>query len=1242
MGNRKSLKVEVIRRLLARSGNVCAFEGCSAPIYSDDDVYLGNFCHINAVNVGGKRYDSALSPEYINSYDNLILICGVHHNEIDTLDKVYTPERLKQIKANHESFFSEQRPVSDDLVLNAGIEYNKLITELLTNIQTTVDATNRTVTGTDQKMDQLLAMVSKINVGENEKDLTEQLADLKDLKNAGKHKAVLEMLLTYKTKYWATTSEKFRYNIQFNIGLTYFDLQENEEASKYLISLKDMPYETDSKDSYVAIGYTLVNDFENGRLFANKAIKKKPNDINAYIALLESNAITHADIPSNLLENTELQITLARHHEKNNEHEAAAVIYEKLIEKATEPEMKNTLRSLLSIALYSTIKRPEMMLLGRLTAAETAIVTRCLLLLDEALEYFKQTDLIQSKWYLIANKGLYQKLLGKRREAEQSFLYSLEFKKDYFTYQHLIILHVPDAKMLDYITEARKLSLTSEQKMQLLLMESEWYLANGQPNVCKEKLAEAKELLTGNDVTEEYFYTIYFDFLLSQHDLETLRAEVILIEANPALSFIHNFYSVQLAAGGIDSETYQEVSAKLIEQIEEGAVPLPNRIAIGKFYFMTEDYENAILVYRGIANKNVFQQLAYDLIYCFYKTGRYKEAEEWLTGYIDTGETDQRLFDGLATIYAHSGKLDDSIRLLRSSLAATENNFLSVKLASVLCEAALFTEAAEVVSKIKHIENFNLATQFSIVTIYLLCGKVTDAYELAYNIRRDHLHDGSVHNKYVGFFMKANALTKEENYPTEVSEGCYVLCKPIGNPNIAARDFVLTRDPKMQIEIETDSVIGNLLLGKKMNDVVNLNDQVYEITSIMSKVTYAFQDSLALLTTQYQAESGIIKFTSSPEATPEENLKPIFGMIDQQDERQRYLNEFYKTGQATIGMMSLQFAENPIRYWQRATSEDIGIGWKSPRDNPFMVSHLLDDQTGVVIDIIALLPLYINDSFPALDALKNAKYISASTLGVIDHELDQLEQSKKLGGYMSVAKTPDGYMRIEVTVDDIQKRIDYIQRFKSALLERVTVITPTLSNNFIEKKQIDKVIGQSFNDSMLDAGEHGYLLLSDDGIFRHLATDDKGVIGFSNRMLLDYLQAKGFIDRHTWSRMVAKLIQLNYNGLSVTGEVIYECLDADGFTPGVFSERGVASLVSEQNPAVKAVVAADFLQALFSNNLMDKRDTAAMWLLNKYFLLNASPVTKPLLHRAVDERFRFLPIQRKKLKQIIDQFQQII
>ncbi|MBN8720497.1 MAG: hypothetical protein J0H85_13680 [Sediminibacterium magnilacihabitans] len=123
--------------------------------------------------------------------------------------------------------------------------------------------------------------------------------------------------------------------------------------------------------------------------------------------------------------------------------------------------------------------------------------------------------------------------------------------------------------------------------------------------------------------------------------------------------------------------------------------------------------------------------------------------------------------------------------------------------------------------------------------------------------------------------------------------------------------------------------------------------------------------------------------------------------------------------------------------------------------------------------------------------------------------------------------------------------------------------------------------------------------------------------------------------------MTAKLIQHNYKELSVTGEVIYECLDADGFTPGIFSERGVSTLVTEQNPAVKAVVAGDFLQALFSNNLMDKRDTAAVWLLNKYFLLNASSVSKPLLHKVIDERFRFLPIQRERLKQIIDRFQQI-
>lgn len=1242
MSKRKSLKAEVIRRLLARSGNVCAFEGCSAPVYNDDDVYLGNFCHINAVNVGGKRYDSALSADYINSYDNLILLCPVHHKDIDTQDKVYTVERLKQIKLNHESAYSENRPISDDLVLNTGIEYNKLVTELLTNIQATVEITNRTVSGTDKKVDQILAMVNKIAVGESETDLTEQLADLKELKKAGKHKAVLEMLLNYKNKYWETTSERFRYNIQFNIGLTYFDLQENEEASKYLITLKDMPYETDTKDSYVAIGYMLVNDFENGKIFAKKALDKKPNDINAYIALLECGAVMEGDIPGHLLENTELQITIARHHEKQNEHEAASVIYEKLMEKTTEPEMKNTLRSLLAISLYSTIKRPEMMLLGRLTSEERDIITRCLLLMDEALEYFKHTDLINSKWYLFANKGLFQKLLGKRREAEQSFLYSLELKKDYFTYQHLIILHVPDARMLDFIAEARKLSLTAEQQMQLLLMEAEWYLSDGQADVSKAKLIEAKAFLTGNNVAEEYFYTIYFDFLLSQHDLETLRAELIVIEANKTLSFIHDFYNVQLSAGGKDTTAYQELSARLIGQIKEGIVPLPNLMAIGKFYFMTGDYENAILIYRDLANKKIFQQLSYDLIYCFYKTGRYKEAEEWLTGYIDAGETDQRLFDSLATIYAHADRFDESIRLLRSSLSTTENNSLSIKLASVLCEASLFQEAAEVIGKIKHVGNFNLETQFSIVNIYLRCGKIKEAYNLAYNIRREHLHNGSVHNKFVSFFISANPLSQQENYPDEVNGECYVLCKPIINAEISSRTFVLTNDPKIQIEISVDSVIGKLLAGKKMYDEINLNGHQYQIVSIMSKFTYAFQDSLSLLTTQYQKESSIIQIANLPDASPEENLKPIFGMIDQQDERQRYLNEFYKTGQATLGMMAIQSGENPIRYWQRATNDELGIVWMSPRDNPYKVSHLLDVQSGVVVDIIALLPLYVNDSFPALDALTNDKYISASTLTVIDQELDQLEKSKKHGSYMSVAKTPDGYLRLEVTVEDIQRRIDFIQRFRSELLKRVSVILPSLSDDFLKKKEVDEVIGQSFNDSMLDAKEHGYLLLSDDGTFRHLAADDKGVIGFSNRMLLDYLQAKGIVDRHSWSRMIAKLIQHNYKGLSVTGEVIYECLDADGFTPGVFSERGVSTLVTEQNPAIKARVAADFLQVLFSNNLMDKRDTAAVWLLNKYFLMNVSSVSKPLLHKVIDERFRFLPIQKERLKQIINSFQKIV
>jgi hypothetical protein len=102
MSARLPLRIEDIRLLFARSGGECAFPNCRNTIF-DGDKYVGKVCHIEAANEGGKRYNKALSPEERRKSSNLILLCGYHHDIVDSDEDKYTVAWLKSLKGEHES-----------------------------------------------------------------------------------------------------------------------------------------------------------------------------------------------------------------------------------------------------------------------------------------------------------------------------------------------------------------------------------------------------------------------------------------------------------------------------------------------------------------------------------------------------------------------------------------------------------------------------------------------------------------------------------------------------------------------------------------------------------------------------------------------------------------------------------------------------------------------------------------------------------------------------------------------------------------------------------------------------------------------------------------------------------------------------------------------------------------------------------------------------------------------------------
>ncbi|OOB80135.1 MAG: hypothetical protein BEN19_06510 [Epulopiscium sp. Nuni2H_MBin003] len=90
------------KSLYAKSGNQCAFDGCNTSLIDEKEINIGQMCHIHGINPGSARYNSDLDSDYLNSEENLILLCGNHHKTIDSDPISYTPEIIIQMKRTHE------------------------------------------------------------------------------------------------------------------------------------------------------------------------------------------------------------------------------------------------------------------------------------------------------------------------------------------------------------------------------------------------------------------------------------------------------------------------------------------------------------------------------------------------------------------------------------------------------------------------------------------------------------------------------------------------------------------------------------------------------------------------------------------------------------------------------------------------------------------------------------------------------------------------------------------------------------------------------------------------------------------------------------------------------------------------------------------------------------------------------------------------------------------------------------
>jgi len=93
-----------IKLLFGRSGNLCAFPGCLNPVIApeteqSDAAVVGHICHIYAAADDGPRGRPGMTEEERDAAENLILLCGHHHQIVDKQYQDYPADKLKTWKA---------------------------------------------------------------------------------------------------------------------------------------------------------------------------------------------------------------------------------------------------------------------------------------------------------------------------------------------------------------------------------------------------------------------------------------------------------------------------------------------------------------------------------------------------------------------------------------------------------------------------------------------------------------------------------------------------------------------------------------------------------------------------------------------------------------------------------------------------------------------------------------------------------------------------------------------------------------------------------------------------------------------------------------------------------------------------------------------------------------------------------------------------------------------------------------
>ncbi len=1074
--------------------------------------------------------------------------------------------------------------------------------------------------------------------------IPEQLKEIAELRKNNSHNAVLNLLNSLKNKNWETLTPDLRYSVLLNLASTYIDLSDKKKAAKYLIKLPGFNHKPEEAFGYASLGYALLGETEKSLEYAHKAINVSPNDLNAYLGLLFSKEdtleIEEIDnlIPKHLQDDPQIALNVGTFLEKNQEHEKAFEIFEKLNSTYTEMDsFKCDILVQLGTNRMHAINNKEDYVFNELDEDAMAKIAYAYGCFEKAWDYLRQGDLRFSRWYVLTNKGVTNKLLGRKDKAEKDFLASLELKKTYFTYRHLLVMKMETGENLnDLISEIEKLDLKEEEVLELVVFKADIQFSEGRNQDVLNLLLNHFSNINIPDLKRQYGSMIIETYLRISNfkEAESYALQLAEIFPDDPLSFFHLSKTCYYQGENEKGLDYLKKSVSLISQKTPKFIVLPVVDQLLKQDELIAAAETLEIIVNPLVNSKLTQKL----INIYYNSGNHKRAMCIAEQLLNDNPDDPFLVDVASSIYETNEKYEKAISLLSNFLTRhSSNKFMRVKLSMNYYKSEDYAKGAQELDKIKEYSEIPLQVQFLIANLYIKNKEYAKGLSIAYSLRAKNYADPTAHSRYIQCTAEMKDLGKEVYFPETVDKDCYVVLQ---NDAGKTYNYILVDTPEAQNEISINEVLSQILIGKSIGETITSNNEVLRINSILWKYTYALHDSMDQLYLRFGNSQPVKVFHLKPSEEPNEQFQDIFRMVDSAHDFDKEIEQLYFQGNTTIGVNAQLSGLSPLKYWGKLVSSyHLGV---------ISIGTTLEFQLGMqqlslekplIIDITALLTLFHANAFHLLEKVKNQKIITRSTLEVVENEIAEIKINLE-SDTIVVNKNGGEYFKHIVTKEDKEIQLARLTQLFTEISNVCEVITPQLSENYKEKEKNDKLFGQSFHETMLVSKEMGGVMVSDDAYFRTVTFNEWRINGISTFILAIFLEGNGLILGAETENFLESLIKLNYRNIPSNPKLLFKIFSGTQYKiqqPFINACEFISPAFLNDIQASKFIV--DFLLEVFLSTLITgNRTFVTQFILSKLFTGRNVTLIKRYLFALIDSKFHLLPTQKDEIVEILKSF----